>query len=210
MATTAVSRQAWDRLSTRYDRQLWLERSAIDAALDLLDLHREERLLDVATGTGAVLRRLARREQRPREVVGVDSSAAMLAKVPALADGWTVTEGDARALPFDDARFDAAIASYLLHVLADDDVPVVLAELRRVLRPGGRLVAVTPSIPARGAQRPLAFVLDALARRRGERFAGLHAYDPPAALQAAGFTLVRARRSLRGYASLCVLARAGG
>ena len=43
----------WDRVSHRYDRQHWLERSAIATAVELLDPAPEERLLDVATGTGA-------------------------------------------------------------------------------------------------------------------------------------------------------------
>ena len=198
---------AWDRLSAIYDRQLWLERAAVRSALDLLAPGPAERLLDVGTGTGEVLRQLARREVRPREAVGVDPSEAMLALVPALPGGWSVCEGDARDLPFADEQFDVAVVSYVLQVLADADVPAALCELWRVLRPGGRLVTVTPYVPSHGLVRPAAIALDRLAGRHPARFGGLRALDPRPGLERAGFALVRGARSLRGYPSLCVLAR---
>ena len=201
-----VPTAAWDQFSRHYDRQLWLERSAVRTALELLALAGDERMLDLATGTGEVLRQLARRAQRPREVVGIDTSAAMLARVGALRDGWSVHVGDARSLPFEDATFDVASAAYALHVLADGDVPIVLGELARVLRTGGRLVTVTPAIPDRGPARPLARALDRIATQPPERYGGLRALDPRPALARAGFVIGDARWNLRGYPSLCVLA----
>ena len=203
---TEVPGLPWDRLSRHYDRQLWLERSAVRTALELLAPAPGERMLDVATGTGEVLRQLARRRERPREAVGVDASAAMLAHVRTLPPGWSVRLADARRLPFGDAEFDVVSASYLLHVLPDADLPLVVAELRRVLRPGGRLVTVTPAIPERGVARPLACALDRLAARRPQRYGGLRALDPRVALALAGLGVTDARWNLRGYPSLCLLA----
>ena len=57
------------------------------------------------------------------------------------ARGVHAVVGDAQALPFSDAQFDAVLAASMLYHLPDLDAG--LAELRRVLRPGGRLVAVT-------------------------------------------------------------------
>jgi ubiquinone/menaquinone biosynthesis C-methylase UbiE len=202
-----AARRRWDRLSRHYDRQLWLERSAVATAIGLLAPGTDECCLDLGTGTGEVVRQLARRDARPREAVGVDWSAAMLRHVGALPTGWSTRLGDVRALALPDATFDAASASYLLHLLAPADLPIALAEIRRVLRPGGRLVTVTPAIPARGPARPVARALDRLARWRPERYAGLRALDPVPALEAAGFTVIRSRWSLRGYPSLCVLSR---
>ena len=144
----------WDRLSRQYDRQLWLERRAVEAALDMAAPTPETTLLDAGTGTGAVLRALATRAGRPRHVVGVDSSAAMLARVPPLPEGWHLQRADVAALPFDDASFDAATAVYLLHVLEPATRAAALAELRRVLRPGARLVTVTSALPSRALLRP--------------------------------------------------------
>jgi ubiquinone/menaquinone biosynthesis C-methylase UbiE len=200
-------RRRWDRLSRHYDRQLWLERSAVATAIDLLAPRADERCLDLGTGTGEVLRQLARRDPRPYEAVAVDWSTAMLARTGALPAGFSAQLGDVRALPLPDATFDAASACYLLHLLAPADLPVALAEIRRVLRPGGRLVTVTPAIPARGPTRPLARALDRLAAWRPERYCGLRALDPAPALETAGFAVIRSRWSLRGYPSLCVLGR---
>jgi ubiquinone/menaquinone biosynthesis C-methylase UbiE len=196
----------WERAAPHYDRQLSLERSAVSAALELLAARPDERLLDVGTGTGEVLRQLTRSDDGPRRATGVDTSPAMLARVPRLPPGWSVRLGDARQLPFADGGFDVAIASYVLHVLPPADLPVALAELDRVLRPGGRLVTITPAIPDRGIARMLARGCDALARRNPERYGGLRALDPRVPLLQAGFVLRLARLSLRGYPSLLVLA----
>lgn len=204
----AVPPPEWERASSYYDRQLWLERRAISAALALLAAGPDERLLDVGTGTGEVLRQLARCEARPRRATGVDISPAMLARVPPLPSAWELRVGDARELAVDDDEFDVAVAAYVLHVLAPPDLPVALGELARVVRPRGRVVTITPAIPDRGAARLLARGADALARRNPQRYGGLRALDPRPALRDAGFALVRARLTMRGYPSLLVLALA--
>jgi ubiquinone/menaquinone biosynthesis C-methylase UbiE len=201
-----ASESVWDRVSSRYDRQLWLERAAVRRALGLLAPQNQERVLDVGTGTGEVLRQLLRHPGR-REVIGIDLSEAMLARVPDLPAGWSVRVADARCLPFADGVFDAVTASYLLHVLPDADLPAVADEFRRVLRPGGRLVTVTPAVPPRGLLRLLGIALDRLATRRPSRYGGLRALDARPALDRAGFEIVAVRWSLRGYLSICVLAR---
>jgi ubiquinone/menaquinone biosynthesis C-methylase UbiE len=166
----------------------------------------DERILDVGTGTGEVLRQLARHPGR-LQATGVDQSAAMLARVPDLPAGWSVQVADARRLPFPDGTFDAVTAVYLLQVMPHADLPGVAGELLRVLRPGARLVTVTPAIPRRGPLRGAASALDQLARRRPSRYGGLHALDPRPLLQAAGFEIGATQWSYRGYLSLCVLAR---
>ena len=180
----------------------------MDAALDMADPSPETTLLDAGTGTGAVLRGLAVRADRPRHVVGVDSSAPMLARVPQLPEGWHLGRADIAALPFDDASFDTATAVYLLHVLAPSTRAAGLGELRRVLRPGGRLVTVTPVLPSRALSRPFWSALGELARVVPRRLCGLRPLDPRLELVEAGFTLERARTVRAGYYSLCVRAQA--
>jgi ubiquinone/menaquinone biosynthesis C-methylase UbiE len=182
----------WDVIAPVYDLQLALERPAIETALELVEPRSTDRLVDIATGTGAVLRALTERVPRPAEAIGVDASAAMLARVPALPAGCLV-RADARALPFPDAWFDVATCAYLLHLLEPEERRRVLAEIGRVLVPGGRLVTVTPVAP------PTRF--GALLRR----VAGCYLLDPRANLESVGFRVRAARYVPAGYPSMCVL-----
>ncbi len=200
----------WDTLAAVYDRQLSLERRAVKTALDLAQVGPGDELLDAGTGTGVVLRALAARAVRPRTAIGVDASARMLERVPPLPAGWRVQQADLTELPAQDASFDVAIASYVLHVLEPGARRAVLAELRRVLRPGARLITVTVHVPARPRLRPLASALGKLARIDPDRLGGLQPLDPRPGLIDAGFKPERARTTALGYPSLCVTARAPG
>ncbi|MGH8982792.1 MAG: class I SAM-dependent methyltransferase, partial [Acidimicrobiia bacterium] len=145
----------WGRVAFAYDWQLPLERTALSAAVDLVAPGRDDVLLDVATGTGGLLRELARRHDRPRRVIGVDASSAMLQKAGALPDGWSLQTADARRLPFADRRFSIVTAAYLLHVVGTSTRRQIIGECRRVLRAGGRFVSVTPAWPRTRVARML-------------------------------------------------------
>jgi demethylmenaquinone methyltransferase / 2-methoxy-6-polyprenyl-1,4-benzoquinol methylase len=117
-----------------------------------------DRVLDVATGTGMVAAELLARADCA--VVGIDQSAEMLAAARARFAGCDAArvqliEGEAEALPFADRSFDALTFTYLLRYVEDPRATV--AELARVLRPGGRIASlefgVPPWPPARAAWR---------------------------------------------------------
>jgi len=194
----------WDRLAGDYDRQLQRELTAVRAALELASPQPDELLLDVGTGTGAVLREAARRSPRPEHALGVDPSAEMLIEVPPLPRGWKLKRARISRLPVPDSSVDVATAAYVLHVLEPDERARGLAELGRVLRPGGRLVCVTPWVARRGLGRAGAFALDAVARIAPERLGGMRTFDPRPELQRAGFRVAQARTTRGGYPSLCV------
>jgi demethylmenaquinone methyltransferase / 2-methoxy-6-polyprenyl-1,4-benzoquinol methylase len=110
-----------------------------------------DEVLDVATGTGAVARELVR--QKDCTVVGVDQSPEMLAVAREhLPDSVRLVEASAEQLPFDDAAFDALTVTYLLRYV--EDPGATLAELARVVRPGGSIASLEFGVPA-GAWRPL-------------------------------------------------------
>ena len=100
-----------------------------------LPLTADDLVLDVAAGTGHVARRLA---PRVRTVVALDATRAMLEQGREHAPPNVLfVEGDAAGLPFLDDSFDVVVTRFAIHHF--DDPRVQLAEMRRVLRPGGRL-----------------------------------------------------------------------
>jgi len=110
-----------------------------------------KRVLDVATGTGAVAIELARAEPE-RTVVGIDQSPEMLAVArERVGEQIQLHEGHAESLPFADGEFDALTFTYLLRYV--DDVPATLRELARVVRPGGVIAMQEFGLP-RGVWRP--------------------------------------------------------
>lgn len=110
-----------------------------------LDVRRDETVLDVATGTGAVAAELVR--GFGCWVVGLDQSPEMLAaarrRVP---DRVRLVLGDAERLPFPDASFDGLTVTYLLRYV--DDPAETLRELARVVRPGKTIASLEFAVPA--------------------------------------------------------------
>ncbi len=199
----ADAQSIWDRAADSYARQERLEHRAIRRALDLLDPQADESLLDVATGTGLVLRELAARPTPPARVVGIDRSPGMLDRVGTLPAGWQTVQGDATALPFESASFAQATSSYLLHLLDEETRRAVLSELHRVVRPGGRLAVITVWSP----RNVIRGVLAGLAWTSAEAFGGLMPCDPRPDLEATGWAISHAHVLHRGYPSLVVLGR---
>ena len=112
----------------------WVEEKRVREVLRRLEARGEHRILDVGCGTGHILARLPGTQRH-----GVDLSARMVERARAKAGGQaTIVQGDAQALPFEDSSFDRVLASSLFsHVLQPEQV---VAELKRVTRPGGRVV----------------------------------------------------------------------
>jgi demethylmenaquinone methyltransferase / 2-methoxy-6-polyprenyl-1,4-benzoquinol methylase len=106
-----------------------------------LGLSSRDEVLDVATGTGLIARDI--RDQYRCRVIGADQSEGMLASARGVVP--ELTAADANRLPFADTRFDAVVFSYLLRYVADP--PATLAELVRVLKPGGTFASVEFGIP---------------------------------------------------------------
>jgi SAM-dependent methyltransferase len=141
-------------------------------------------LLDIGCGSAP----LACRAGDGHGYVGLDRSASELRR--ALAAGpVAVALGDARALPVGDGRADAVVASMMLMVAGDVDA--VLAEVGRVLRPGGTFVATVPTLPADDDPSAGVFaeVLAVLGRRHVRYPGSLDPSTLPGRLAAAGLAL---------------------
>jgi demethylmenaquinone methyltransferase / 2-methoxy-6-polyprenyl-1,4-benzoquinol methylase len=124
----------------------WRERAA-----DLAALGPGDRALDVATGTGDLALALARRVAPGGEVVGSDFSEGMLDRARAKDDPAAASVrwewGDALALEHPDGSFDAATVGFGARNFSDLDRG--LAEMARVVRPGGRVVVLEITTPAK-------------------------------------------------------------
>jgi ubiquinone/menaquinone biosynthesis C-methylase UbiE len=115
-------------------------------AVALAAIRDGESVLEVAVGTGLAFADILGRNPNGRNE-GVDLTAAMLARARRKAEragagNWRLRVGDAYGLDFADAAFDVLLNCYMFDLLPEDGFAPVLAEFRRVLRPGGRLVLV--------------------------------------------------------------------
>jgi demethylmenaquinone methyltransferase / 2-methoxy-6-polyprenyl-1,4-benzoquinol methylase len=116
-------------------------------AVDLAGIGPGSRVLDVATGTGDLAIEVAGRVAPGGSVVGCDFSDGMLARARAKAPEITFEWGDALALDYPDDEFDAATVGFGARNFGDLDRG--LAEMARVVRPGGRVVILEITTPTR-------------------------------------------------------------
>jgi ubiquinone/menaquinone biosynthesis methyltransferase len=111
----------------------------------------DDRVLDVATGTGLVARDI--RERYGCEVVGLDRSSDMLSAAAARDGHVPLVRGRAERLPFPDESFDHLTFTYLLRYV--EDPAATMRELARVVRPCGRIAALDFGVPANPVLRAL-------------------------------------------------------
>ncbi len=146
----AMVRGMFDTIAPRYDLVNRLMTFGLDGiwrrrTVSALALPPGSVVLDLACGTGDLCRLLSRRGLRP---LGIDLSAGMLATGRA---GVPLAQGDGSALPLGVASVDGATCGFALRNFAD--LPTVLAELGRVVRPGGRIALLDVAEPSNSVLR---------------------------------------------------------
>ncbi len=156
--------------------------------LERAEIASRDRVLDVGCGTGTQAL-LVKRARPDAEVVGIDGDARALARAQRKIAGAGLTirldEGLATALPYPDARFERVLSSLVLHHLVDDDKRRALAEIRRVLTPGGAFLLVDFGPPRTWFERAAAHLLMHAEHARANLEGRL-----PALLHEAGFARV--------------------
>jgi ubiquinone/menaquinone biosynthesis C-methylase UbiE len=161
----------WEKLPQRYhDAFSALTTQTIEPLLDAVAAKKETKLLDVATGPGYVAAAAA---ARGADVVGVDFASAMVAEAHRRYPKVKFQEGDAEALAFSDATFDAVTMNFgLLHLGRPEQA---IAEAARVLRPGGKFAFTVWAQPSES--RGFGIVLGAI-QKHGDMNAPIPAGPP--------------------------------
>ena len=211
----AEVRSMFDRIAPVYDRMNRLMTAGLDRRWRRLAAEAVVRpgdpVLDACCGTGDLA--LAARKVGG-DVVGLDFSPGMLERARRKSQAVTWVEGDLLALPFEDASFEAATVGFGVRNV--EDLERALAELRRVLVPGGRLAILEITTP-RGLLAPFYRVwLDRIVPVLGRALRGGTAYaylpasvrrfpepdDLAGLLRGAGFADVRYRLFAGGIVAI--------
>ncbi|UCG82930.1 MAG: methyltransferase domain-containing protein [Dehalococcoidia bacterium] len=150
--TKTEARHYYDRISRIYEYlTLAFERKFAEMALERLSVEEGDTVLEIGFGSGYCLQRIARSAGEGGRVYGIDISSGMIAVTrrklsrAGLEGRVCLMQGDAENLPYSDNAFDAVFMSYTLELFDTPEIPRVLEEVKRVLRPGGRLAAASMS-----------------------------------------------------------------
>lgn len=158
--TKAQAKQSYDRMSLLYDYFAGVfEQKYRDMALMRLNITRGETVLEIGFGNGHCLKQMAEAVGEEGKVYGIDISSGMLLasrrrlQKAGLVNRVELTCDDAMNMPYPDNKFDAVFSSFALELFDSPEIPLVLAEIRRVLRPTGRVGIV--SMSKEGGASPL-------------------------------------------------------
>lgn len=143
----AIVASRFDALHGRFKDVIDCDDPRLCGVVDNLGPQAGRRILDLGCGKGRFARALS---GQGASVVGLDLSAAMLNE----ATGIERVRASARRLPFRPASFDGVVAVEVFEHLARQSLDEVCAEIRRVLRPGGKLIVVDKNVWSWNARRP--------------------------------------------------------
>ena len=195
---TERQRRVWDKTAPAYDRQMdFVERLLGREDREWLGERATGRVLEVAIGTGRSLPYYV----AATSLTGVDLSPEMLARARSKAEARGIPlelrEGDAQALPVPDAAYDSVVCALSLCTIPDP--AAAIAEMRRALVPGGRLLLLDHV----ASTWPPVYAVQWLVERVSLRVAGEHYTRRSLPLvAAAGFEIRETRRHQAGSMEL--------
>lgn len=141
------ARKYYSQISKFYD---WLtagEKRFIKKGVDLLGIKPGEKIVDVGCGTGTGIKYIQKKLSPKGSLIGFDLSHQMLlesqTKLESDQSGSHLVQGDTAKSPFKPDQFDGILCTFTLELFPKRDIPNVLNEFRRILKPGGRLVILS-------------------------------------------------------------------
>ncbi len=150
--TKEEAKRSYDRISRYYDCLAGaFERKYAEIALEHLSIGEGEAVLEIGFGTGHCLKRIAELVGQTGRAYGIDISSGMMEitmrrlEKAGLIDRVELYRGDAANLPFKNNTFDAVFMSFTLELFDTPEIPKVLEQIKRVLKPEGRLGIVSIS-----------------------------------------------------------------
>ena len=197
--TKAEARRFYDRISRIYG---WMtgafERKHGEYALELLSIADGETALEIGTGSGHCFEQMVRLAGERGSCHGVDTSTGMLdvtrdrLRRSGLASAAGLCCADAALLPFRDVSFDAILIAFTLELFDTPEIPQVLQECMRVLKPGGRIAIVSLS---REGKATAAVRLYEWAHRKWPQFADCRPIYAERSMTACGYVVASKSRA---------------
>jgi demethylmenaquinone methyltransferase/2-methoxy-6-polyprenyl-1,4-benzoquinol methylase len=146
LRTREEAKLSYDRISRYYDYTTGVfGRKYVEMALERLSIVEGETVLEIGFGTGYCLKLIAELVGQTGKVYSIDISSGMIEitkkrlEKAGLVKRAELCCGDAVSLPFVDNTFDAVFISFTLEAVDTPEIPKVLEQIKKVLKPGGRL-----------------------------------------------------------------------
>jgi demethylmenaquinone methyltransferase/2-methoxy-6-polyprenyl-1,4-benzoquinol methylase len=166
-------------------------------ALELLAASKGEIILESGIGSGLALAKIAASVEPEGKAYGLDATPEMLRLTgkrlqrAGLDDRVELTQGDVRDMPYSDGMFDAAYMALTLELFDTPDITKVLSEIKRVLKPGGRLI--TASMSREGHENSAFVRTYEWLHRRFRKYASCRPIYVEQMIREAGFELVKSQ-----------------
>ena len=139
------ARQYYNRISGIYDWLTSSEKPLLEKGVEMLSPQSGESIFEIGCGSGTGLKLISESLSKSGTIIGLDLAHQMLLESQKKSEAGLV-EGDGSNIPLQDEQFDGVFCSFTLELFPAKEIPRVLGEIRRLLKPEGRLIIVALSV----------------------------------------------------------------